>query len=173
MKRAFGLLLSIVFFFCVFTSSAVAQDISAVEALSFNQMPAFQEEGSWPSIGEYAKDLGYDVARAWAAGEFPADVLKVGDILDGLHPEEFRLADLMDLDTLAISDIPLISEMPFANLLDSVPFSGEWPLEELPGVEEAFAAIGIKAQPADTLAQVASTYRRNIRRDARFYHSQH
>jgi hypothetical protein len=158
MKRILGLLLSVIFFFCVFTSAAVAEDRSAVEALSFNQMPAFQEEGSWPSIGEYAKDVGYDVARSWAAGEFPADVVKLGDILDGLHPEEFRLADLMDLDTLAISNVPLISEMPFADLLDSVPFSEEWPIEELPGVEEALAAIGIKAQPADTLGQVVTSY---------------
>jgi biotin carboxyl carrier protein len=158
MKHALGLLLSIFFFFCVFTSPAMAEDLSAVEALSFNQMPAFQQEGSWPSIGEYAEEVGYDVARSWVAGEFPADVVKLGDILDGLHPEEFRLADLIDLDTVAISDIPLISEMPFANLLDSVPFSEEWPIEALPGVEEAFAAIGVKAQPAETLGQVVTSY---------------
>ena len=137
---------------------AAAEDLSVIESISFNQMPAFQENGSLPSLEEYAEEVGYDIARSWVAGEFPTDVVRLGDILDGLHPEEFRLSDLADLGETQISDIPLISDMPLATLLDSVPFSGEWPIEDLPEIEEVLSSIGINTEVTTTLREVTDTF---------------
>ena len=92
-------------FFC-FMPNALAENLSVVETLSFNQMPPFEQDGSWPSIGEYAAKIGYETARDWVTGEYPVDVLKVGDILDGLHPDAFRLSDLAALDGLSIVRYP-------------------------------------------------------------------
>lgn len=137
---------------------AIAEDLSAVETISFNQMPPFEQDGGWPSVGEVAQDIGYDTARSWQAGEYPVDVLKVGDILE-LNPEAFRLSDLAVLEEFSIADIALIANLSLASLLKSVPFSGDWPIEELPGVADVLAqTVGINVQPTDTLSQIISQY---------------
>ena len=142
-----------------FIPSAIAADLGAVEAVSFNQLPPFEQDGSWPSVGELARDIGYDTARSWLAGEYPADVLKIGDILDGLHPEDFRLSELAVLDNLSIADIKLIADLPLASFLQSVPFSGDWLLEQMPGVADALTqAIGLATQPTETLNKILLDY---------------
>ncbi|MGB3754092.1 MAG: M23 family metallopeptidase [Parerythrobacter sp.] len=144
--------------FCVlafgFMPAAIAEDLSAVESVTFNQLPPFEQEGGWPSVGEVAQDSGYETARRWQAGEYPVDVLRIGDILE-LNPETFRLSELVALEDISIADIGLIADQSLASLLKSVPFSGEWPIEEMLGVAEALArTAGINAQPTDTLNQI-------------------
>lgn len=162
MRRTFLRWLTVAFCCCAiafgFMPSAIAEDLSVVESISFNQMPSFEQDGSWPSVGEVAQDTGYETARSWQAGEYPVDVLQVGDILE-LHPEAFRLSELIALGDFSISDIGLIADLPLASLLKSVPFSGDWPIEQMPGVAEALAqTIGIDVQPTETLNQTVSKY---------------
>ncbi|MEM9002718.1 MAG: M23 family metallopeptidase [Cyanobacteria bacterium P01_F01_bin.86] len=162
MRRLLLTWLTVVICFCTiafgFAPSAIAEDLSAVEAISFNQMPPFEQSGSWPSVEEVAQDIGYETARTWQAGEYPVDVLQVGDILE-LHPEAFQLAELAALEELAIADIGLIADLPLASLLKSVPFSGDWPIEQMPGVAETIAqTVGIDLQPTETLNQAISKY---------------
>ena len=103
MRRTLQRWLVVALLFCAicfgFTSQAIAEDLSAVEAITFNQMPPFEQDGGWPSVGEVAQDVGYDTARSWQAGEYPVDVLKIGDILE-LNPEAFRFSDLTVLEEL-------------------------------------------------------------------------
>ena len=140
-----------------FMPCAIAEDLSAIESISFNQLPPFEQNGSWPSLKEYVQEIGYETARNWVAGEYPVDVLKVGDILDGLHPEAFRLSELAALEELSIADIALVADLPLASLVQSVPFSGDWPLEQMPGVAEALSqVIGINMKPVETLNQIIS-----------------
>lgn len=136
MKRLAILLLTCCFLLC-FGHPAIAQDQGGMEALTFNQMPAFKEDGYWPSLGEYSQDTGFDTARSWQAGEYPSDVIKLGDISDGLQPGKFSLADLVDLDQIRIADIPLLADMSLAELVEAVPFLEEWPIEEIAGLSEA------------------------------------
>ena len=162
MRRSLQRWLVVALLFCAicfgFTSQAIAEDLSAVEAITFNQMPPFEQDGGWPSVGEVARDTGYDTARSWQAGEYPVDVLKIGDILE-LNPEAFRLSDLAVLEDLSISDISLIANLSLASLLKSVPFSGDWPVEELPGVADTLErTVGVSVEPTDTLNQVLSQY---------------
>ena len=162
MRRTLQRWLVVALLFCAicfgFTSQAIAEDLSAVEAITFNQMPPFEQDGGWPSVGEVAQDIGYDTARSWQAGEYPVDVLKVGDILE-LNPEAFRFSDLAVLEDLSIADIGLVANLSLAELLKSVPFSGDWPIEELPGVADTLArTAGINVQPTDTLNQAISQY---------------
>ena len=137
---------------------AAAEDLSVIESITFNQMPAFQADGNLPSLGEYAEEVGYDIARSWAAGELPADVVQLGDIVDGLHPEEFLLSELVNVGEVLISDIPLISDMPLAALLDSIPFSGEWPIADLPEIGKALSSIGIDTEVVTTLREAVDTF---------------
>ncbi len=162
MRRTLQLWLAVALLFGVLafgsTPLAIAEDLSAVETITFNQMPPFEQDGGWPSVGDIAQDIGYDTARSWQAGEYPVDVLKVGDILE-LNPEAFRLSELAALEDLSIADIGLIANLPLASLLKSVPFSGEWPIEEMLGVTEALArTAGVSVQPTDTLNQVIEQY---------------
>ena len=162
MRRLLLLWLAVAFCCCAiafgFAPFAIAEDLSAVEAISFNQMPPFEQGGSWPSVGEVAQDTGYETARSWQAGEYPVDVLKVGDILE-LHPEAFRLSELAVLEDLSIADIGLVADLPLASLLKSVPFSGDWPVEQMPGVAETLAqTVDIEVQPTETLNQTISKY---------------
>ena len=161
MRRLLLTWLTVVVCFCTvalgFAPVAISEDLSAA-AISFNQMPPFEQNGSWPSVGEVAQDTGYETARSWQAGEYPVDVLQVGDILE-LHPEAFRLSELATLEDFAIADIELIADLSLASLLKSVPFSGDWPVEQMPGVAEALAqTVGIDVQPTETLNQTVSKY---------------
>ena len=141
-----------------FVPFAIAEDLSAVEAISFNQMPPFEQGGNWPSVGEVVQETGYETGRSWQAGEYPVDVLQVGDILE-LQPEIFRLSELVALKDFSIADIGLIADLPLASLLKSVPFSGDWPVEQMPGVAETLAqTVGIDLQPTETLNQAISKY---------------
>ena len=162
MRRLLLTWLTVVICFCAvtlgFVPSAIAEDLSAVEAISFNQMPPFEQSGNWPSVGEVAQDTGYETARSWQAGEYPIDVLQVGDILE-LHPEMFRLSELVVPGDFSISDIGLIADRPLASLLRSVPFFGDWPMEQMLGVAETLAqTVGIDLQPTETLNQAISKY---------------
>ena len=121
-------------------------------------MPPFEQSGNWPSVGEVAQDTGYETARSWQAGEYPIDVLQVGDILE-LHPEMFRLSELVALGDFSIAAIGLVADLPLTSLLKSVPFSGDWPIEQMSGVAEALAqTVGIDLQPTETLNQAISKY---------------
>ena len=44
---------------------------------------------------------------------------------------------LAALEALSIADVRTDGRLAAASLLQSVPFSGDWPLEQLPGVAEA------------------------------------
>jgi len=162
MRRLLSVWLTVVVCFFVvvlgFMPYAISEDLSAVETTTFNQLPPFEHDGSWPSIEEVAQDTGYETARSWQAGEYPVDVLKVGDIAE-LHPGAFRLSELMSLDSISIADIGLISDLPLASLLKAIPFFGEWPVEQMPGIAEMLAqATGIDVQPTDTLNQAISKH---------------
>ena len=162
MMRSLRLWLAAALLFCLlalgFTPHAIAEDLSAVEAITFNQMPPFEQDGDWPSVGEVAQDIGYDTARSWRAGEYPVDVLKLGDILE-LDPGAFRLSELANLDELAIADIGLVANLSLNEMLKAVPFSGEWPIEEMLGVAETLRqTVGVSVQPTDTLSQVIGQY---------------
>lgn len=130
----------VIFFFTVFAClfclgrPAIAQE--HVESITFNDMPAFEEDGYWPSLGSYSRDVGFDTARSWQAGEYPSDVITLGDISDGLQPGKFSLADLVDLDQIRVADIPLLADMSLAELSKAVPFLEEWPIEEIAGLAE-------------------------------------
>ena len=140
MKRVAILLLTC-FFLLGFCHPAIAQESQAgMESLTFNQMPAFEEDGYWPSLGEYSGETGFDTARSWQAGEYPADVIKIGDISEGLQPGKFSLADLIDLDHIRISDIPLLANLSLAELVEAVPFLEDWPIEEIAGLSEGLSA---------------------------------
>lgn len=162
MRRLLLIWLTVVVCFCSvalgFVPFAIAGDLSAVEAISFNQMPPFEQGGNWPSVGEVAQDIGYETARSWQAGEYPVDVLQVGDILE-LHPEIFRLSELVALGEFSIADIGLLADLPLASLLKSLPFSGDWPIEQMPGVAETLAqTVGIDLQPTESLNQAIAKY---------------
>jgi hypothetical protein len=55
--------------------------------------------GSFPAIGSngsidgtsYISQLGYDISRSWTSGMTPDQYLKLGDLSEALHPEDFSI----------------------------------------------------------------------------------
>lgn len=156
MRRVAILLVVTCFFLLCSGSPAIAQ--GQIDAVTFNQMPAFEEDGNWPSLGEYAQDVGFDTARSWQAGEYPADVITLGDISEGLQPGKFTLADLTDLDVIRIADIPLLSELSLAELIETIPFLKDWPIEEIAGLSNALAAWTADEQAFSSLGDALSQH---------------
>jgi hypothetical protein len=65
--------------------------------------------GSFPAIGSngsidgtsYISQLGYDISRSWTSGMTPDQYLKLGDLSEALHPEDFSInaiASLLGID---------------------------------------------------------------------------
>ena len=165
MKRI-AILLMTCFFLLGFGHPAIAQETqeqvsleqASLESLTFNQMPAFEEDGYWPNLSEYSQDVGFDTARSWQAGEYPADVIKIGDISDGLQPGKFTLADLVDLDQIRIADIPLLSNLSLAELTEAIPFLEALPIEEIMGLSEGLSAWTSEDTYFNSLGDALSQY---------------
>ena len=111
MKRLLCLLLSLIACLCLWVSPAIAQDFLPEVAaglevqvlkLSFDDLPAFESNGFMLSyrdavfqaegqVGLERFDAAneaagfpiplYDPAREWLAGQFPSEVIKLGDLL--------------------------------------------------------------------------------------------
>ncbi|MEM6453184.1 MAG: M23 family metallopeptidase [Cyanobacteria bacterium P01_D01_bin.105] len=133
-------ILSVVLF-CCGVSPAIAQSEVNVGAqilnTTFNQLPPFREDGFVPDVGDAVEDIGYDPVRQWQSGEWPADVLKIGDIDTGLGASALTLEQIgqitgIDLNAIAIENLEFLRGISLEEFLKDVPFLGDWPAANIP-----------------------------------------
>lgn len=173
MKRLLCLLLSFIACLCVWVSPAVAQEISPAVAegleaqvlgLSFDDLPAFEQGGFvlgyrdalFQAEGQAGVDrfdqqaaqfeLPYDPAREWVAGQFPSEVIKVGDLMGtGAGIEQLTMDSIgqltgIDIENFQLADVRFLQNVTLSDLVGKVPFLGDYSLADLPNLAQQIGA---------------------------------
>ena len=163
--KSFITFLSFVLSFVLFSTSANAQAIVSPEdfvgsviSTTFDQMPAFKESGDVAANDPATtSELGFEIGRTWNPGDYPSDVIKLGDIEDGLHAELFTLGELevlsgLTITDLAVSQLPFLEALTVNDLILDVPLAGGLELPNLSGVlsdygfPDVFDSVGTLAE---------------------------
>lgn len=176
MKRLLYFLL--LFFACMtlWGSPAIAQGVpteiadsleAQVSQLSFSDLPAFESDGfmlgyresifqveGQAGLERYDRALEgliplYDPAREWVAGQFPDEVIKLGDLMfTGAGIEQLTLDSIgqmtgIDIENFQLGDVPFLSDFTLSDLVGDVPFLGDYSLVNLPNLAEQLGAVGL------------------------------
>ena len=189
MKRLLCLLLSLIACLCLWVSPAIAQDLlpevaAGLEAqvleLSFDDLPAFESNGfmlgyrdavfqaegqaglerfdAANEAAEFPIPL-YDPAREWLAGQFPSEVIKLGDLMyTGAGIEQLTMDSIgaltgIDVENFQLADVPFLRDLTLNDLIGNVPFLGDYALVDLPNLAQQLGATDLN----QTLAQLVNS----------------
>jgi murein DD-endopeptidase MepM/ murein hydrolase activator NlpD len=107
--------------------------------------------GSFPAIGSngsldgksYIPQLGYDISRSWTSGMTPDQYLKLGDLSEALHPEDFSIDAIasvlgIDLNEAALSAFGLVGKQTIQHLVEIVPGLGELSVSDVEPILDLF-----------------------------------
>ncbi|MEL6601729.1 MAG: M23 family metallopeptidase [Cyanobacteria bacterium J06614_10] len=185
MKRLFYLFLASLICLCIWCTPAFAQDSSSnvpdsLEAqileLSFDDLPAFEQGGfmlgyrdtifqaeGQAGVDRYDEAIAgyeqpYDPAREWIAGQFPSEVIKLGDLMyTGIGIEQLTMDSIgqltgIDIENFQLADIPFLRDLTLGDLVGDVPFLGDYALVDLPNLAEQIGGSGSEEMLSQYLA---------------------
>ena len=175
MKRLFYLFLSFIICLCLWASPALAQEVSSevegsleaeVLRLSFDDLPAFESNGfmlgyrdtifqieGQEGVDSYDHQTEgyqqpYDPAREWIAGQFPSEIIKVGDLMySGAGIEQLTMDTIgqltgIDIENFQLADVPFLRDLTLNDLVGDVPFLGDYALADMPNLAEQIGGAG-------------------------------
>ena len=185
MKRILCLLLSFIACLCLWTSPALAQEVlpevaDSLEAevlrLSFDDLPAFESDGfmlgyrdtifqieGQEGVDSYDQQIEgyqppYDPAREWIAGQFPSEVIKMGDLMySGAGIEQLTMDDIgqltgIDIESFQLADVPFLQDFTLSDLVGDVPFLGDYALADIPNIADKIGGSGSEDMLSQYLA---------------------
>jgi len=174
MKSLAYLLFSLFTSLWLWVSPAVAQDLSpavanGIEAqllnLAFDDLPAFEKGGfvlgyreaifqaeGQDGVARFDDQaaqysLSYDPAREWLAGQFPSEVIKLGDLMHtGAGIEQLTMDAIgaltgIDIEHFELSDVPFLRDITLGDIVGNVPFLADYSLVDLPQLAERLGAL--------------------------------
>ncbi|PZO18190.1 MAG: hypothetical protein DCF25_10190 [Leptolyngbya foveolarum] len=166
-------------------SPALAQEISpdvseSLEAevlrLSFDDLPAFESDGfmlgyrdtifqveGQVGVDNYDQQIEgyqppYDPAREWIAGQFPSEVIKMGDLMyTGAGIEQLTMDDIgqltgLDIENFQLADVPFLQDFTLSDLVGDVPFLGDYALADIPNLADKIGGAGSEDMLSQYLA---------------------
>ncbi|MEO0648349.1 MAG: M23 family metallopeptidase [Cyanobacteria bacterium J06650_10] len=185
MKRLFYLLSVFLIWLCIWCAPVSAQDLSpdvsdSLEAqileLSFDDLPAFEGDGfmlgyrdtifqaeGQAGVDHYDEAIAgyespYDPAREWIAGQFPSEVIKLGDLMyTGIGIEQLTMDGIgqitgIDIENFQLADVPFLRDLTLSDLVGDVPFLGDYALVDLPNLVERIGGSGSQEMLSQYLA---------------------
>ena len=185
MRRILCLLLSFIACLCLWTSPALAQEVlpevaDSLEAevlrLSFDDLPAFESNGfmlgyrdtifqaeGQEGVDNYDQQMEgyqppYDPAREWLAGQFPSEVIKVGDLMySGAGIEQLTMDSIgqltgIDIENFQLADVPFLRDLTLNDLMGDVPFLGDFALSDMPTLAEQIGGTGSEQMLSEYLS---------------------
>ena len=139
---------------CTLKRPASSQDAEVklfpdFEQISFSDLEGILESGEIDT--EFNEIVGYDASRQYSVGDTPDEILKLGDLETSLMPQQFTLADIanlsnsneiVDLNTIPLTDFPLIGNQTLENLVEAVPELGAQNAEDVEPVASLLEQSG-------------------------------
>ena len=186
MKRFLCFVLSFIACLCLWVAPALAQEISpevseSLEAqvlrLSFDDLPAFENDGfmlgyrdtifqveGQEGVDNYDQQTAgyqppYDPAREWMAGQFPSEVIKMGDLMyTGMGIEQMTLDDIgqltgLDIENFQLADVPFLQDFTLSDLVGDVPFLGDYALADIPELADKIGGSSSEDMLSQYLAE--------------------
>ncbi len=131
--------------------------------ITLEDFPPIQEGGS---IGtEFNSYVGYDLSREWVAGDSLVDILKLGDVEEGLAAQELSIGEIaaiteVDTSDIALSAFELAKEQSLDQLVEAVPGLGQQQVSEVEPIAKLVATelgYGYDDIQLDSLVESNST----------------
>jgi hypothetical protein len=104
--------------------------------ISFSSLPALQDGGSINIPADAVNQLGYNPSRSWQSGTSLGDVMMLGDVQDDFGFQGFSLNGIaqlsgFDLNTISLSNFPLVRRQTIASLTRTIPGLGNLSLGQV------------------------------------------
>ena len=104
--------------------------------ITFSEMPAITESGSFQAPDVVTSKLGYDPSRSWDTGQKPSAFTMVGDFQDSFKLQEFSLLDISQITDSDIQEIDLdsfgvIKFQTIESLVKAIPDLEEWKIRDV------------------------------------------
>lgn len=109
--------------------------------ISLSNLPVLQEGGSLQIPGSLTEQLGYNPSRIWQAGASIGDVLMLSDVQNAFQLQSFSLNNIaqitgLNLETISLSNFPLIGRQTIASLVNVIPNLGSFRLNQVKPLED-------------------------------------
>jgi hypothetical protein len=128
--------------------------------LSFADLPAIQENGSFPSTPEINNMAGYDMSRTWTSGQNPPEFLKLGDFTTSFKLQNFSLDEITSLvgndpNNLSLKDFGIIPDQTLEGLVNAIPDLAATTITSIPPINHLLTTqLGATFNPNQTLGEL-------------------
>jgi hypothetical protein len=104
--------------------------------ITFSNMPAIGEPGSFQSPANVRDKLGYDPSRSWNVGQKPDSFTMLGDFQDSFKLQNFSLTDISqivnhDLQKTSLDNFGIMKFQTLDSLVKAIPELKEFPISEI------------------------------------------
>ena len=104
--------------------------------ITFSEMPAITESGSFQAPDIVTSKLGYDPSRSWDAGQKPSAFTMMGDFQDSFKLQEFSVLDISqivgsDLQGTDLSGFGVVKFQTLDSLVKAIPDLKEWKIRDI------------------------------------------
>ncbi|AFZ01682.1 hypothetical protein [Calothrix sp. PCC 6303] len=104
--------------------------------ITFSNMPAISEPGSFQAPANVKDKLGYDPSRSWKAGQKPDSLTMLGDFQDSFKLQKLSLTDIsqianLDLEKISLDDFGVIKLQTLDTLVKAIPELKDFPISQV------------------------------------------
>ena len=154
----------------------VYYDPEAVSSSSLSELEGASESGSIDALT--AQDE-YNIARIWAAGATPDEIIKVGDItnnpeleglisISNLSVGEIAEGDGTNIENVPLNDLDLINNLTLEQFLETFPEYNNEEIANFPILRESFSNINAEAGSNRSLSNQENALVNRLADDQRF-----
>jgi predicted chitinase len=129
------------------------------QQIQFSTLPAIADKGWIKLPPNIIKQLGYDPSRTWKSGQTPDQFIKLGDVQDAFHLEQFNLNQIsalshLAIDSLNLNDFGLSQWQTPKSLVEAIPALADLPLNRVQPLQELWNSTNGTGIEGRTIAQL-------------------
>ncbi|NJR19921.1 MAG: hypothetical protein HC785_32540 [Calothrix sp. CSU_2_0] len=104
--------------------------------ITFSNMPAISESGSFQAPQNVIEKLGYNPSRSWNVGQKPDSFTMLGDFQDSFKLQNFSLTDISqitnsDLEKISLENFGVIKLQTLDSLVKAIPELKDFPISQV------------------------------------------
>jgi hypothetical protein len=112
--------------------------------ITFSNMPAISESGSFQASQNVIEKLGYNPSRSWNVGQKPDSFTMLGDFQDSFKLQKFSLTDIsqitnLDLEKSNLSSFGVIKLQSLDSLVKAIPELKDYPVAQVKPIFDLLA----------------------------------
>ena len=129
--------------------------------ISLRSLPPVMSAGAFRAPPEVANAVGYDVSRAWEAGQTADTYLKLGDFQTSLYPQIFNLHTIatlnnLDLQQVAIRNLEMATWQTINDLVTAIPGLSNLPVSQVKPIAQLLSKSTLSWNQSETIGALLS-----------------